>query len=86
MVIDAFEEYFVKKRYFLYACLIVFSMLSAMTCYDTLIGVMEPMSEKFYNYENYKPEMFDEQYIYNANNFFGSTDSFFYTYIAKHND
>jgi len=83
LVIDAFEKYFEEKKYHLLTLLVIFSLMSTMTCYDTLVGVMQPMANNFYNGASVSADAFSEQYIFNANHFFGSENSFFFKYLAK---
>ena len=83
MVIDAFEDYVDNKKYVYVAILVLFSFFSSMTCHDTLMGVMGPMAQKFYNNEKVSADAFSESYVFNADNFFSSMQSPFFKYFAK---
>ena len=83
MLTDSLEDYLENKNYLLFACLILLLAISSLTCKETLVGVMQPTAQAFYEGKTLETESFSEEYIFKANNFFGTTDSIFYKYFAK---
>ena len=83
LVIDSFEDYYEKKNTLLLSLLVVMMLLSARTCLDTFAGVMSPTVNSLWDSTAITADAFDEAYIFKANNFFSSSDSFFYKYLAK---
>ena len=42
MVMSALEDYCANKDYVRFACLIILLLISCVSCYEILLGVMEP--------------------------------------------
>ena len=83
MVIDSLEIYYKENNKVLFTILIVYLVICAITCYETLLGVMKPMASNIWDSVQVLPEAFSEDYVFNANNFFADANAFFFRVFAK---
>ena len=83
MVIDAIEDYSANNQKTMLSLLISFLVICSITCYDTLLGVMQPMANNLWDGTKVTADAFSEEYVFNANNFFSSNDTFFFKYLAR---
>ena len=83
MVIDSLEIYYKENNKVLFTILVVYLVICAITCYETLLGVMKPMANNIWDSVQVMPEAFSEDYVFNANNFFADASAFFFRVFAK---
>ena len=83
LTIDSLESYWQNKKHGLFIALIALLLISCLNCYDTLLGVLSPMSENAYNEEYPDIQMINSSRIADLDNFFGREKGIFFQYFLK---
>ena len=83
LVISALIDFRKKKQYVLQGLLIGTLCLASVTCFDTFLGVMNPMAENLWYKEEVIPIVKEEKVLGDGLNFTAPEESFFFTYLAR---
>lgn len=83
MVLDAIDDYIEKADKIRLGMIVVLFLIAGVNCYETLVAVIQPMTENLYFEKENVLELIEEPLFATAENFFASENTFFFRYIGK---